>query len=449
MRTLTVAQWVCAVLLSAACAQPTEIDPHEEGGEDRSALVGTAVRADNTHTAVVSLHQERARCSGTIVRRSAEGDKVHVLTAAHCCPESSPPREVRVGFDFNDPSLVLPVDSFQSHPCYDDRRLSLNKEYDICVVTAGGAGALNVRPIPLASAPDGLSVGSAVTLVGYGNTPALNTIRRRVEAGISEIGPLMIMTDQTEERGGLCSGDSGGPALIPQGGVEVVAGVISFAPGDELCDISGGIGRVAFPGIRDEFLDKVLAGEKPTVEARLIQRRGITPGPVRDTTIASDQPDQRFGERVDLLVGTPPGTSAVRRALLRFDLAAVPRGATLLTARVGLRLVSKSGPGTISVHRVVKDWDESASWASFEENGFDPTPVATSGTATASVEALGVISFDVTELVASWLGGETDDHGILLRADDGQQSRLLASEVQPVYASSRPWMHLCYLPAPP
>ncbi|MGK3997902.1 DNRLRE domain-containing protein [Sorangium sp. So ce1024] len=448
MRTLTVALRVSAVLLSAACAQPTGIGPDEEGGDDRSAVIGTGARADNTRTAVVSVHQDRVRCSGTIVRRSAEGDKVHVLTAAHCCSESSPPREIRVGFDYSDPSLVLPVESFQSHPCYGSRRLSINLDYDICVVTAGRAGGLNVRPIPLASAPDDLEVGSSVTLVGFGNTPAMNTIRRQVEASVSEVAPLTFMIDQTSERGGVCSGDSGGPALIQQGGAEVVAGVISFAPGGELCDILGGIGRVAFRGIRDEFLDKVLAGEKPTVESRVIRRSGTTPGPVRDTYIASDQPDQSFGERVDLLVGTPPGTGAVRRGLVRFDLAAVPRGATLLSARVGLRLVGKSGPGTISVHRVLQDWDERESWASFEEKGFDPTPVATAGTATSGVESLGVISFDVTDLVASWLDGKADDHGLLLRAD-GEQNRLLSSEVQPRYATSRPWMHVCYLPGPP
>ncbi|XXT19840.1 DNRLRE domain-containing protein [Sorangium sp. So ce429] len=449
MRTLTMVRVISAVLLPAACAQPSEIGSREEGGEERSTIVGTGARRDNTHAAVVSVHKEDGRCSGTIVRRSAEGDKVYVLTAAHCCEESSPPKEVRIGFDFLDPSLVLPVDAFQSHPCYDERDLSFNKDYDVCVVKAGGAGALNIRPIPLASAPDELSAGSTVTVVGYGDTPAFNTIRRRVEAQVSEITPLTILTDQTNERGGLCSGDSGGPALIPQGGVEVVAGVASFASNIELCNVFGGLGRVAFPGILDEFLGKVLAGEKSTLQSVLVQRRGTTPGKVRDTYIASDQPDRSFGGRVDLLVGTPPGTDAVRSTLLLFEVAAVPRGATLLTARVGLRLESTSGPGTLSVHRVVKDWDEGESWASFGQDGFDPAPVATFGNQTDSVEATGVISFDLTGLVTSWLDGKTDDHGILLRADNGVQTQLLASEVHPVFPSSRPWMHLCYLPGPP
>ncbi|WP_437983637.1 DNRLRE domain-containing protein [Sorangium sp. So ce117] len=444
MRTLISVWMAISALLPAACAQPDEMSSREERGEDRSAVVGAGARGDNTHTAVVSVHFEDGRCSGTIVHRSG-GDKAHVLTAAHCCTESSPPKEVRIGFDFSEPSLVLPVDSFQNHPCYNP----FVRDYDVCIVTVKGAGALNVTPVPLASVPDSLTVGSAVTVVGYGITPAANTIRRRVEARVSEVAPLTLGIDQANEQGGVCAGDSGGPAVILQGGVEVVAGVTSFAAGLGICDIVGVIGRVAFPAIRDEFLDKVLAGEKSTLKGLMIQRLGATPGPVRDTTLASDQPDQRFGERVDLLVGTPPGTSAVRSALLRFDLAAVPRRATLLTARAGLMRERTSGPGTISVHRVVKDWDESESWASFGEDGFEPTPVATSSNQTASVMTFGILSFDVTGLVADWLGGKTDEHGILLRAGDGEQTRFLSSEAYMLLGSNRPWMHLCYLPGPP
>ncbi|XXX77081.1 DNRLRE domain-containing protein [Sorangium sp. So ce134] len=448
MRTLAVAWLAISVLLPAACALPTGTGSREEGGEDRAAVIGADARADSTHTAVVVMHEQAGQgCSGTIVRRSDDGDNVHVLTAAHCCRESSPPKEVRIGFDHDEPSVVLPVDSFQSHPCYHDRGGALYG-YDVCVVTARGAGALNIRPIPLASAPDELTVGSAVTIVGYGVTPATNTIRRKVEARVREVAPLTFLVDQTEERGGLCYGDSGGPALVSRGGAEVVAGVVTLVAGGELCNVAGGFARVTSPAIRDEFLDKVLAGEKPRLKGLWIQRRGDTPGPVRDTYIASDKPDQSFGERVDLLVGTPPNTSAIRNALLRFDFAAVPRGATLLAAHVGLMLESTSGSGTIGVHRVVKDWDESETWSSFGRDGFDPAPVAISGNQTVSAEAWGVLSFDVTGLVASWLSGKADEHGIILRAEDGGQTRFLASEALPLRATSRPWMHLCYRQGP-
>ncbi|WP_438041107.1 DNRLRE domain-containing protein [Sorangium sp. So ce128] len=442
MRTLTVARLVISALLPAACAQPTENGSREESGEERSAIVGADARADNTHTAVVSLD---GGCSGTIVRRSADGDKVYVLTAAHCCLPS-PPKKVLVGPDFLEPSTILDVDvdSARLHPCYN----VFNNDYDVCVVTARGAGDLNVTPIPVVSAPDDVTVGSAVTVVGYGGTPAQNSIRRRVEARVSEVEPLTIVVDQANAQGGVCYGDSGGPALILQNGVEVVAGVSSFVARSDFCDASGALARVAFAGVLNEFLEKVLAGEKSTLESRLIMRGGVTPGQVRDTYIASDQPDQRFGERVDLLVGTPRGTDATRRALLRFEISSVfPRRAMLLTARVGLRVASTSGPGAISVHRVVRDWDEGESWTSFAKGGFDPTPIAVTGNAKTIVKDGNVLSFDVTGLVLDWLRGKTENYGILLRSDDREQIQLFASDLPS--GRRRPWMDLCYLPEPP
>ncbi|WP_437762402.1 DNRLRE domain-containing protein [Sorangium sp. So ce281] len=439
MRTLTVAQLVISALLLSACAQPTENGAREESGEERPAIVGADARADSTHTAVVSLDRG---CSGTIVRRSADGDKVYVLTAAHCC--FPPPKKVLIGPDFLDPSMTLDVDddSVKLHPCYNP----FNHDYDVCVVTASGADDLDVTPIPLASAPDDVTVGSALTVVGYGGTPVQNSIRRRVEARVSEVEPLTIVVDQTNAQGGVCYGDSGGPALIVQNGVEVVAGVSSFVARSNFCDASGALARVAFAGVRDEFVEKVLAGKESTLEERLIMRGGVTPGQVRDTYIASDQPDQSFGERVDLLVGTPRGTDAVRRALLRFDLASVPRRATLLTARVGLGVATTSGPAAISVHRVVRDWDESESWASFAGDWFDPIPVAVTGNVKAIVKEGGRLSFDVTSLVLDWLRGKTENYGILLRSDDGEQIRLFASDLP---SNQQPWMHLCYLPKAP
>ncbi|WP_437897133.1 hypothetical protein [Sorangium sp. So ce124] len=64
-------------------------------------------------------------------------------------------------------------------------------------------------------------------------------------------------------------------------------------------------------------------------------------------------------------------------------------------------------------------------------------------------DRLRVLSFEATGLVVSWLRGTPQDHESLLRADSGQQTRLLAAEVDQERASSRPWMQLCYLPGYP
>jgi hypothetical protein len=433
------------VALALSCSPPGGGAPRPEVREERSPILGTAARADSTHDAVVAIVSDEGNmCSGTVVRRSADGNTFYVLTAAHCCPESRPALRVRIGADYTEPSQIFPVASAVRHPCYN----SFSDDYDFCVVAVDDGGAFNVTPIPLASAPDQLAVGDPVTLVGYGSTPALNTIRRRVEGRLLELAPLTIAADQTGGLGGICFGDSGGPALVIKEGAETIVGVASFVAPTSLCNVVGVHGRVAFSGIRDEFLDKVLAGERSTLESRLVQRQGLNPGAVRDTFLASDEPDRAHGARVDLLVGTPPATEATRRALLRFDLSGIPAGATVLTARVGLHDESRTGAGTIDVHRVTKDWDEaSETWNSFGEGGFDPAVTASSASASAIVLSSDQIWFDVTPLVEDWYAGKVPDYGILLSERARAQTQLLSSEIGRL--GERPWMHVCYRPKPP
>ncbi len=433
------------IALGLSCSPPGGGAPGQGRGVARASILGAAARADSTHDAVIAIVSDRgSMCSGTVVRRSADGNTFYALTAAHCCPEGHPALTVRIGADYTEPSLMFPVASAVRHPCYN----SFSDDYDFCVVAVEDGGAFNVTPIPLASAPDQLAVGDPMTLVGYGSTPALNTIRRRVAARLLELAPLTIAADQTSGLGGICFGDSGGPALVIRQGVEVVVGVASFVAPTSLCNVVGVHGRVASPGVRDEFLDKVLAGEKSTLQSRFIQRQGLNPGSARDTYLASDEPDRAHGASVDLLVGTPPGTDAIRRALLRFDLSGLPAGATVLTARVGLHDESRTGPGTIEVHRVTKDWDEaSETWASFGDNSFDPVVIASSGSATAIVLSSDQIWFDVTGLVEDWYAGKFPDHGILLSERERAQTQLLSSEIG--RTGERPWMQVCYRPRSP
>ncbi len=434
-----------AVALAISCSPPGDSGSREDSRGNRASIVGSAARSDTTHSAVVAIvSNQGSLCSGTVVRRSEDGNTLSVLTAAHCCPESPDTLRIRVGADYAEPSRMLPVESFQRHPCYN----GLSNDYDFCVLEVRDEGQLNITPIPLAAMPDDVTVGDPVTFVGYGSTPARNSIRRRVEGRVIEVAPLTIGVDQTDGLGGICFGDSGGPALVIRNGVEVVAGVSSFVAPSSLCNVVGVVGRVAFRGIHDEFLRKVLAGQKSSPRSLLIQRQGLTPGAVRDTYLASDQPDRNFGARVDLLVGTPPGSEAIRRALVRFDLSGIPGGATLLTARVGFHEESRTGPGTLEVHRVTKDWDElSETWSSFGENGFDPTPIASSGNATAIVMISDQVWFDVTSVVGDWLAGKVGDQGILVSQTGQAQTQLLSSELG--RTGERPWMHVCYLPKQP
>jgi secreted trypsin-like serine protease len=442
MRPFALSRFLVATLVPAACTAGIETEPGERVREGRARIVGDEAHVDDTHAAVVAILGEAGRmCSGTAVGRSADGDTLYVLTAAHCCRKSAPPREIAVGADSSEPARTLAVEGFQQHPCYN----ALSHDYDFCVLRIKDQGSLNARPIPLAATPDRLGPGSTVTFVGYGSTPASNIARRRVEARLAGVTPLTIAADQTNGQGGVCFGDSGGPALIVQGGIEVVAGVASFGAPTSLCDVIGVAGRVENPGVRREFIDKVLAGQEPVIKDLLILRTGISPGQVRDTYLASDEPTRNLGDSVVLHAGTPPGTPAIHVPLLRFDLSGVPAGATIFTAHAGLHQASKTGAGTIAVHRVTRDWDEDReTWASFGRGGYDPIPLTTVSNATAIVNSTEQLWFDLTRLTQDWLAGRADNYGIMLREPEREQTRFMSSEIGRI--TERPWLHLCYLP---
>lgn len=412
----------------------------EAPGRAAQAIVGEAAVTDDNHDAVVAVETAGGSlCTGTIVQRNAEKDRLFVLTAAHCCRSSNPPRKVLVGADYADPTVSLPVASSTPHPCYNP----LSDDYDVCVLSVEDHGRLNVRPIPLADAPDDLGPGSVVTAVGFGATPASSTLRRRVSATLAEVTPLTLAADQREGRGGICFGDSGGPFLIQQGDVEVVAGVTSFGAPTSLCNVVGVAGRVTFSGVRAQFLDKVLAGKEPSLRSLLVRRDALTAGPVRDTYLDEAAPDGNFGARVDVRVGGRP--EGARVGLLRFDLAGLPAGVEVLTARVGLHQESKTGPGTISVHRVTREWDERrVTWSSFGEGGFDPAPAASFSTATAVVSSTDEVWFDVTDLARGWIAGEVENDGLMLREQEKAETQLLSSEIG--RGAERPWMSICFVP---
>ena len=431
------------VLVSMSCTERSGEDGLSDTREVRSPLVGRGARADVTHDAVVTVRtMGTSLCSGTIVRRNDKGDSLFVLTAAHCCRSSSPPRKILIGADYADPVLALPVTDFQPHPCYNP----LSNDYDFCVLEVPDKGELNITPIPLAEGPDGLAPGDAVTVVGFGSTPASNTIRRRAEARLAEVGPLAIAIDQRDNRPGICFGDSGGPVLINQGGREVVAGVVSFGAPSALCNIVGAAERVTFQGVRDAFLETVFSGGKAVLEQVLVRRDGPTPGPVRDTYLSAAAPDRSFGSQVDLLVGTPSDEDAQHRTLMHFDVSGIPKGATLLTARMGMHMESKTGRARVFLHRVTQDWDEhQETWSSFGRAGFDPSPFIEVDNSSIVVSGTEEMWFDLTKLVESWGSGKVPNRGIMLRSPDDEQTQFLSSEIGRIM--DRPWMSICYLPA--
>lgn len=167
----------------------------------------------------------------------------------------------------------------------------------------------------------------------------------------------------------------------------------------------------------------------------------------------------------------------VRRALVRFDTAAIPSGAAVLRAELRLHVVfsGANGPTPVGVHRVLRDWGEGASVSTAGGGGIgapsasgDVTWIHTSypsiawiapggdfaavptctlampiGGAFASPPAAGRA---LAEEVQRWRNGTQPNHGWLLKTDEVSPSararRIDSRESQ----GPRPELHVDFLP---
>ncbi len=124
-----------------------------------------------------------------------------------------------------------------------------------------------------------------------------------------------------------------------------------------------------------------------------------------------------------------------RRAILRFDLSAIPPGATLQSATLELR-VSQTGSNTpVEIYRVTNSWAEgSVTWGSSANDYDSGTLYGTFAPSTSSV------NIDLTALVAEWLDGTHPNHGILLITSSPTEARVASREW--AVAGERPQLHV-------
>ncbi len=227
--------------LAGACA------PDAAAGRSSSrssAIIGGT--ADTTHDAVMALLQRQTPttvygCSGTTIAQA--GTSAFLLTAAHCVVLHDAMDEIIQPLALASPSVmtVVPGPDWQTNhalgheymvaaiaiaPGYDGTSESPNDMAIVRYVT--GMPSLPVISV-LEAADDALVAGATLTLVGYGVTVVgtQNSVRQTVDRPIDSLTAQHLFYLQNDIKG-QCSGDSGGPALTRVGGVERVAGVISF-----------------------------------------------------------------------------------------------------------------------------------------------------------------------------------------------------------------------------
>lgn len=219
MRASWLALTCCLALVPACVAEPASdvtIAPIVDG------------RPSPTDDAVVFL-LGTGFCSGTLIAPRV------VLTAKHCIISEGATETVRasavtvgIGESFRAIRARYPVTRILTTP----GPLEISTGFDPVGGANGSDIALlilrrpvtEVAPIPIRrTSPDDL-VGQTLLAVGFGNTPAgTSGVRLETDAELTRTTPALLEGIQV-----ICSGDSGGPLLVTEGGVRQVVGVASF-----------------------------------------------------------------------------------------------------------------------------------------------------------------------------------------------------------------------------
>ena len=138
--------------------------------------------------------------------------------------------------------------------------------------------------------------------------------------------------------------------------------------------------------------------------------------PMADACVQEAYPDENAGDTVDMLAGyddSPDANAQRMRALLRFDLPAIPAGSVVRSATLRLYISrSRDYPGRVrqvSAHRADGAWSESlVTWRNA------PEPAESYGSALIAHMAWGWCALDVTALVQQWLDGAQPNEGLMI-----------------------------------
>lgn len=179
----------------------------------------------------------------------------------------------------------------------------------------------------------------------------------------------------------------------------------------------------------------------------------------QDTWIDKNQANHNFGSCDQLTIDTSQGSLGNGRMLLRFDLAALPANAQIVSATMQL---TKTGGATAShnleAHPLTAAWDEGigdcsgvsgeASWSKrlpgtgWDTQGGDYDPQALD---TVAVSADGVYTWDVTSAVQGWTNSPATNFGLLIGTPDSGTDSYAFGSREHSDPSLRPKLTVTYL----
>jgi len=200
-------------------------------------------------------HTEYAGCSGTLIAPRV------FLTVAHCFDVVEgfgiPLEALAVSLAdnvFEDPKSWIPVTSYQRHPDYKVREGAPYNDVAIVILAkpAKGISPAAIAPAGFLDAYEGLP-DAALSLLGYGvnDTFVFTGDRRITTSGFVELGETYVKLSGSP--GTFCPGDSGGPSLLPSGGVEYLVSIHGSRVGHTLkppCEGPAFDQRLDTPGVQ-------------------------------------------------------------------------------------------------------------------------------------------------------------------------------------------------------
>lgn len=258
---------LCVLCLVSACggggggSTPTPTSPAPIPSADACAALGSAPSSAGTailngsacapeRSPVVLLNMRRndgaalGACTGTVV-----GPR-EILTAAHCLDEGVQVVRVWLG----PPNPEINAASFVFYPGYAFNRPDL---YDVGVVLMNED--LPRTPVAILTSRDARN-GETAIVAGWGrDQTGEGATLRAGSTTINSVGGSLLETLYRPPSSSICSGDSGGPILLQEGGAWTIAG-ISSATSNNVCNTGTNFYQaVRQPNVRAFILEHVPA----------------------------------------------------------------------------------------------------------------------------------------------------------------------------------------------